>query len=109
MAAEHLERLRNVNAKLAEHLDQIGRGTLPDLGQLTALVSQGGVLLDERRGDAHSAWQAQVEEYHQNLLKLKIAIEKLQSELEGRKDQLRAGGEQLRAFSKWIDALKDTR
>lgn len=109
MAAGRLEQLQSINAELAASLGQCGRGEIPDVARLTALISQGGMLLEEGHSETNPAWQTQVEEYHQTLLKMKIAMEKLASELGDRKDELRAGGEQLRGFSSWVDALKGTR
>ncbi len=111
-------RLEALNIQLAEVLQRAKQCAAGPLGKilgleeiqiLSDLIGQGKQLLEDSPSDFDSEWQAQRKEYQENLRQIKDLIQKLESGLNERREELRAGSAQLRAIADWVEALKGTR
>ncbi len=111
-------RLRALNCQFAEIIQrakQRGGGPsekileLEEIQVLSDLVDQGKQLLEDSLSESDPEWQTQRKAYQENLREIKDLIQKLESNLNRRREELRAESTQLRAITDWIEALKRTR
>jgi chromosome segregation ATPase len=111
-------RLEALNIQLAEILQRANQRTtgppekilgLEEIQVLSGLIDQGKQLLEDSLSESDPEWQTQRKAYQENLQEIRDLIQKLESNLNRRREELRAGSAQLRAITDWIEALKRTR
>ncbi|HLI34680.1 MAG TPA: hypothetical protein VKW70_06505 [Terriglobia bacterium] len=113
-AARRLEALNIQLAEILQRANQRATGPpekilgLEEVRILSDLIGQGKQLLEGSPPDSDSDWRAQRKEYQENIRQIKDLIQKLESGLNERREELRAGSIQLRAIADWIEALKGT-
>jgi ElaB/YqjD/DUF883 family membrane-anchored ribosome-binding protein len=114
-AASRLEALNIQLAEILQRANQRATGPpekilgLEEIQVLSGLIDQGKQLLEDSLSESDPEWQTQRKVYQENLQEIRDLIQKLESNLNRRREELRAGSTQLRAIADWIEALKRTR
>jgi hypothetical protein len=117
MLSETLEAMRAADAVLDEFLAQYDSPSLsahapiPDLTPLSEALGRVGVLLQQSPipPDLGGPEKAEVDAYIDKVKRLKSTLERLEPQLEQRRDAIRARLGKIRAALDWVDSFNQTR
>jgi len=116
-ASETLEAIRAASGQIGNFLARYGSGPLashepaPDLTPLLQAVDRAGRSLQTAPPgpELDVSSKAEVAEYAEKLRQLKDVLEKIQPQLEGRRDAIRARLGRIRAALDWANSFSQTR
>jgi hypothetical protein len=117
MQPEVLAAMRDASRQIELFLGKYGggalpaEGPLPDLAPVSEAVDRVGRRLQQNPPlhDPDPATRAEVDEYVEKLRRLNLTLEKLQPQLEARRDAIRQRLGKIRQALNWVDSFHQTR